>query len=508
MPKILKSRKYKDITVLEARLHERPEFAWVRSGQKQALNLFHAMAAEVPAYKDFLKSRKFSPSSVTRIADFSKIPPIDKDNYLRKYPTEMLCWRGDFTSRQWVISATSGSSGMPFYFPRSREQDSQYALSAELYLRSNFAIHKRTTLYIIAFPMGIWIGGVFTYEALKIISEKDEYKLSIMTPGIHKQEVIKAVKQFGKSFDQIIIGAYAPFLKDILEDGKHEGIRWSDYKVGFIFSAEAFTERFRDYVIRETKPDNILTATLNHYGTVDLGTMAHETPESILIRRELVDRQLLTVLFPENVRQPTFAQYHPGQFYFEEELGNLFCSANSGLPLVRYDLKDYGGILSQAHVHQRLLNAGIDIVQLKGQRKIDQSAWNLPFVYVYERNDFSVSYYAFQLYPDTIRHFVEQEELRIYLTGKFTIFVDYSKRGRQRLNLVFELQRNIEANNNLTASITQKLHQMLVEHSSEYRETFKIVGLAVKPRVRLLPYEDVAYFKPGIKQKWVLKDES
>jgi phenylacetate-CoA ligase len=505
MNQLLLPRGYRNAEVLQRKLHYEAESAWVRRGQKRALSLFHAMAHRVPAYSDFLKSHKFSPSSVKSFRDFHKIPPIHKDNYLRVYPKEMLCWDGEFAQGRWVISTTSGSTGKPYYFPRKRSQDWQYALSAELYLRNNFEIHKKSTLYIVAFPMGAWIGGLFTYEALKILAENGGYDLSIITPGIHKQEVINAVKQLGSSFDQIIIGAYAPFLKDILDDGVREGIDWKNLDVGFIFSAEAFTEKFRDYVFDMTQPDNPLKATLNHYGTVDLGTMAHETPESILIRRTLLESKKLDLIFPEHVRQATFAQYDPSLFYFEEESHNLFCTAYSGLPLVRYDLKDYGGVIKRGEVHKKLIANGINIENELQEAGLTKNTWNLPFVYVYERNDFSVSYYAFLVYPDMVRRALQADTFQNVITGKFTMLVDFSEQGRQELIIHVELRHGVTESVELSASIQDMAHSKLIEESSEYRETVKTVGDIVKPKVKLWKYEHPEYFRPGTKQKWVLK---
>jgi phenylacetate-CoA ligase len=463
------------------------------------------MAARVPAYKDFLKSQHFDPSSVQSIIDFKHIPVIDKNNYLRKYPKEMLCWDGEFSHGQWVISTTSGSTGEPYYFPREHLQDWQYAITAELYLRTNFRIQDKSTLYIVAFPMGAWIGGLFTYEALKLVAENGGYDLSIITPGIHKQEVINAVKQLGKSFDQIIIGAYAPFLKDILDDGARAGINWSDYDLGFVFSAEAFTETFRDYVFKVAKPQYPLLSTLNHYGTVDLGTMAHETPESILIRRELVQQDRLDILFPEKNRQATFAQYNPELFYFEEENQNLLCTAASGIPLVRYDLKDYGGVITRREVYERLADDDFDIIPKLRENGVIDSTWNLPFVYVYERNDFSVSYYAFLIYPDMIRRAIQTDELFRRITGKFTMLVDYDQAGRQQLHIYLEMQPGVHADEKFAEELRERIHVHLLQESSEYRETTLIVGKNAKPHVKLWPYEDPTYFRVGTKQKWVVK---
>ena len=507
MNHLLLPKGYRNSELLQKRLSSVPEKKWQQRGFERALQQFHAMSRRVPAYKEFLKSQGFSPKSVQTYEDFLRIPAIDKDNYLRKYPKEMLCWDGEFSHGQWVISSTSGSTGQPYYFPRENSQDWQYAVMAEQYLRANFRIQDRSTLYIVAFPMGAWIGGLFTYEALKIVAEHGGYDLSIITPGIHKKEVINAVKQLGKSFDQIIIGAYAPFLKDILDDGVREGIEWNRYKLGFVFSAEAFSEKFRDFVLKSTGTKDALRSTLNHYGTVDLGTMAHETPESIMIRRMLVQKDRLGLLFPEGDRQPTFAQYNPEMFFFESVNNNLLCTAYSGIPLVRYDLKDYGGTLSRTHVHQALAAHGIDVTARAEKAGIADTLLNLPFVYVYERNDFSVSYYAFLLYPDTVRRALQHDDYAAKITGKFAMQVDYNKEGRQQLHIRVELKYGITATKDFADELLRHLHNCLLNESSEYQETYKMVGPVVKPLIELLAYEDASYFMPGTKQRWVIKEK-
>ncbi|HEX9679027.1 MAG TPA: hypothetical protein VGA08_00180 [Candidatus Saccharimonadales bacterium] len=506
MPKLDLPYGFKDPVRLLHRLHVVAEPKWVRRGELRALKLFHEMAARVPAYKDFLKSNKFNSDKVKTIQDFKLIPVIDKDNYLRRYPKEMLVWDGDFSGKKWVISSTSGSTGEPYYFPREESQDWQYAVLAEMYLRHNFDIDKKSTLYIVAFPMGAWIGGLFTYEALKILAERGDYDLSVITPGIHKIEVINAIKQLGSKFDQIIIGSYAPFLKDILDDGTRAGIKWRDYDLGFIFSAESFSENFRDFIIKRAGLKNPLSCSLNHYGTVDMGTMAHETPISIAVRRRaFADDKLRQLLFPEPVKQPTFAQYIPELFYFEEQDYNLICSAYSGIPLVRYNLKDYGGLCTKQQVINALEQTGQSVDSLLHRDKINKKSWNLPFVYVYERNDFSISYYAFLVYPDTIRRALQNHKLHKYMTGKFTALVEYDNDGRQKLKVHAELRFGQKPMPSLIQKVNKLVHDSLFNDSSEYRELFRMIGEVSKPEIITWPYEDPTYFKPGTKQKWVIK---
>ncbi len=498
-------RGYQDSKSLHSRLlNDAPE-SWQRTGRSRALLLFKEMSQRVPAYKDFLKVHSIDPDNIKTFKDLKSVPAIDKDNYLRKYPKNMLCWDGEFGSGAWVISTTSGSTGKPYYFPRQSSQDWQYTITAEQYLLTNFNIDKNKTLYVVGYPMGAWIGGVFTYEAIKNVSEKG-YDLSIITPGIHKQEIINAIKQLAESFDQIIIGAYAPFLRDIIEDGEKEGINWKNINVKFIFSAEAFSETFRDYVSNRVGLKNVYKDTLNHYGTVDIGTMAHETPLSILIRRRLIDSDDMQLLFPERYKQPTFCQYDPAMFFFEEIKDTLYCSAYSGIPLFRYDLKDYGGVVPYKKAVGILKKNGYDIENELIANNLADTHWKTPFVYVYERNDFSVSYYAFNVYPEPIRKALQQKSIAEELTGKFTIYVDYAKNGQQRLYVVAERTSSSKEDSLVLAKRSRDLiHEMLLRESTEYPELFQMKGVIAKPVVTLRNYEDPEYFKPGTKQKWVKK---
>ena len=492
-------------TLLQA-LSTAPETVRLQAGAERALALFRDAADRVPAYARHLKAHGLDPATVRDIGDWPSIPRTDKAEYLRGSSRSDLCWDGEFAGGQWTISTTSGSTGEPFYFPRTTEQDDQYALTAEMYLRTQFKIHERSTLYIVAFPMGAWIGGLFTYEAISRVAERGNYPLSIITTGINKLEIINAVKNLGHEFDQVLIGSYAPFLKDIIDDGIRAGMNWSDYNLGFIFSAEAFSEDFRDYIIAKTGLTNTYLDTLNHYGTVDLGTMAHETPLAILIRRMASSRPALhEAIFGHTTKVPTLAQYLPELFYFEEEQGELLCTAASGYPLVRYDLKDHGGIITLGRMENIFDSYGLNLRAEAEAAGISDTIWNLPFVYVYERSDFSVSFFAFQIYPETIKKALDKGNLAERLTGKFTMEVEYDGEGAQQLIVNIERKPETTESAELVSEVVEAIVSQLLAENSEYRRTHEEYAERVYPLVRFWPYEDPTYFRPGTKQKWIKK---
>ena len=472
-------------------------------GQRRALKLFHDMSKRVPAYIDFLKKNNFDPTTVKNINDFKNVPAVSKDNYLRKYSLEDLSWDGKLASKQLIFCTTSGSTGEPFYFPHQTDQDWQYVALAELYLRDNFQIHRKSTLYINGFPMGAWIGGTFTHKAIRMVAEKGEYELSIISPGIHKKEIIKAVKALGDKFDQVIIGSYGPFMKDIIDDGNSMNIQWDKYNIGMIFSAEGFTETFRDHVAKKAGIKNPIQRTLNHYGTVDLGTMSYETPISILARKLAIkNNEIYHSLWGDSIKLPTLTQYIPELFYFEKGDETLYCSAFSGLPLVRYDLKDIGGVNTFDEISKVFKDSGINLPQEAKKNSISK-IWKLPFVWVFERNDFSVSLYAFQIYPATIRNVLQMSKYKAKVTGKFTMLVKFDANHNQYLEVNVELMRGKKGDKSLEKEIVNSIIKQLTNDSSEYRETIKVKGKKIHPQVVFWDYEDETFFKPGIKQKWV-----
>jgi phenylacetate-CoA ligase len=501
-------RDFHDPVKLLTRLKKEPESGWIKRGERRALSLFRLMSQRVPAYKDFLKKKKINPEKIKTINDFKSVPTIDKDSYLRTYPLKALCWDGKLAQKRLAFSSTSGSTGQPYYFPREIDQDWQYAICAEAYLRENFEIHKRSTLYVNGFALGVWIGGLFTYQAIRLLAERGNYQLSIINPGIIKKDIVAAVKNIGHHFDQIIIGGYPPFIKDAIDDGLASGLDWKKYQLGFIFSAEAFTEKFRDYIIRKAGLKNAYKDTLNHYGTVDLGTMSHETPLSVLLRRLGVkNKKLYQALFSQVQKQPTLTQFVPELFYFEVEGDDLICSAASGLPLVRYDLKDRGGIFTLSEINRKFTALGFNILEKAKEAGIQKTIWNLPFVYVYERRDLSTTLYGLNVYPETVRGALQNRKVEKAVTGKFTMLTKFDQNLDQYLEINVELKAKIKPTARLKKLVTLLIVDKLRLENSEYRKLYQEIPGRALPKIVFWPYEDSLYFRSGGKQKWVIKNK-
>lgn len=500
------SRPLDDVAKAERALRTDDSHIWEKRGEKAVLALFKSASKRVPAYKDFLKKNRIRPELIRTIADFKTLPLIDKNNYLRAYTPAALSWDGAFMNSYRTYASTSGSTGAPYYFPRERDETDKYALLAELYLRAQYKIQKQTTLYVNCFAMGAWIGGLFTYQAIERLAENGGYALHQITPGLAKEEALKAIRELGPRYEQIIIAGYPPFVKDLIDQGSAEGMNWKNHKIGFIFSAEGFNERFRDYMAEAVGQDNALLGSLNHYGTVDLGTMAYETPSAALLRRMAIqDTKFFGALFGQAHRLPTLAQYIPEHFYFESINSGLVCSTDAGFPLLRYDLKDQGGVRSFEEV-LTLANTSKDGFTKKAKTAgINTSVFKLPFVYLYERADFSVTLYGANIYPEHIRQALEGVRCKKFATGKCTLRIVEARGHEPRLEVNIELKRGINPRADFKSISRNAIVETLLEHNSEFRSNYSHLPKKMLPRINIWPFGDSHYFSARGKQKWTEK---
>ncbi len=486
-------------------IYQKKSDYWKKVRENKSLEIFNLAAGQVKAYKDFLKKAKIQPSKIKTYADFKKVLPVNKDNYLRSYPWEKLCVSNSLVHQSLVLTSTSGSTGTPFYFPRNGMLDSQSAIYHQMFMQtSGIDIHK-STLVLVCFGMGVWIGGVITYQAFKTISERG-YPLTILTPGVNKREIFEALKNIGPKYEQLILCGYPPFMKDVIDEAKANGVNWNDFNMKVIFAAEAFSEKFRDYIMRKTGMKNPYRDTMNIYGSADLGTMAQETPVSIMIRRlALKNKNIYRKLFGEANRLPTFAQFNPEFINFECDNENVYCTGDNILPLVRYAIGDHGGAHDFSEVEQIFKEEGVDL-QLEAKRAgITDTITELPFVYVYERSDLSTKLYGAIIFPEYVKVALQDLTVEKYTTGKFTMYTQHDDNQDEYLEINVELKPGITESEWLKSEVTRLISASLIEKSAEHKNNAHMMPGKVEPRIIFWPHEHPQHFQTGIKQKWVKK---
>lgn len=489
-------------------LKTKPAIYWQREGEKYIDKLIKFTVKTVPAYQKFLQEKGINYKKISGVKDLKKIPTIDKNNYLKNYSYLELFPNKNITIAR-TISATSGSTGEPFYFPRGENLDEQGKYVFEVFLNNQWEIENLKTLVIISFGLGIWIGGMHNYYIFYELANK--YKLTIVPTGPNKELILKSFKKLIPYFDQVIIVGYPPFIKDLVDEGEEGEINWKKYKIRILNAAESFSERFRNYMGKKFGLKNLINDNINIYGTVELGTMATETAFANLIRKIAIEKdKVFKAIFPEANRTPTLAQYHPYIVYFEEKDGLILASGyGESIPLIRYSFPDRGGVISFDEMVKRLRSVGVDIFKEAEKYKIKNKILKLPFVYVYERSDFAVSLVGILIYPEYIKNALLKKNLQRYVTGKFSMLVDYDQKMNQKLKIHIELKKEIKENEKIKEEIKKSITNALIKNSTEYNYLYSTASTQYKkqlePEIYLHFYEDPRYFKPGIKQKWTIK---
>jgi phenylacetate-CoA ligase len=464
--------------------------------QEIALRLFQDVAASVPAYQAFLAERGINPQNIQTLADFQNLPKINKENYISRYSLPQLCNNGKVGSCD-MIAASSGSTGKPTFWPRFITDELEIATRFEQIFHDSFHADTKPSLAVICFTLGTWVGGMFTTNCCRHLAAKG-YPITVITPGNNKTEILRIVQELGGNFEQVVLLGYPPFLKDVIDTGIANGMQWRQYHIKLVMAGEVFSEEWRNLVGERIGSQNLYDDFASMYGTADAGVLGNETPLSICIRRFLAATPAAAkALFGES-RLPTLVQYDPCSRFFEVEDGNLLFSGNNGVPLIRYSIFDQGGLITYTEMLEFLAEWGFNpITELENHRGIHQ----LPFVYVFGRSNFTVSYFGANIYPENVTVGLEQPIIREWVTGKFVIQVKEDADKNRFLSVVVELAPGVEDHEEKILSIiTAAILTQLLRLNSEFANYVPLQYQT--PLVELKPTGDVEYFPVGVKHKY------
>jgi phenylacetate-CoA ligase len=471
-----------DVPATERALRTRPASYWVTNGERRALKLFHAAAQRVPAYKAFLRSHGIAHTDVRTIEDLERVPFTDKQNYINHYPLAERCWDGALHESS-LIAVSSGTSGEPKFWPRGGRQEMEAALIHEMAYRSLFDIHRRKTLAVIGFPMGIYVSGVATLLPTWLIAPR-KYPLTAVSVGNHKDQALKVIKELGKQYDQVLLVGHPFFVKDLIETGRRERVSWKKLNVRMLFCSEGFSEQWRRYLNAQAGLASNAMSSFNTYGSSELLLMGHETPVSVAVRRTIKTSHV-----------PNLFQYNPLQRFIQTDGEELLFTADSGIPLIRFNLHDAGEVMSFAQGTAPL-------------KKLPRGVWKLPFVTLRGRADHTLVFYAANIYPEHVHSALNAPRFLNNITGKFTMRKDYDKKQEAYLELNVELQPKIRASTTLRDKLAVHVTKELRRINMEYDFLWEHLGKDLTPRVILRPYQHPTYFRPGLKPKYIIKDHT
>jgi phenylacetate-CoA ligase len=418
--------------------------------------LFHDAARNVPAYRHFLAERGVDTASIRTLPDYAALPVVTKENYVRAYPLPERCRGGSLDGCD-TVALSSGSSGRPTVWPR-RLVDELAATERFAEIFRTFGADEHRTLAVICFPLGNWVGGMFTAAACRHLATQG-FRLTVATPGNVVDEILRVVDALGPLYEQVVLLGYPPFVKNVVDRGSG----WPDRRLRLVFAGEVFSERWRDLVAGRAGIADPVTHTAALYGTADAGVLGIETPSSVRLRRELSGTTFA------GGRLPTLVEYDPGHRYFETDGDALLFTADGAVPLIRYDIGDEGGILPG----------------------------NL--VYVFGRRLFAVSLYGANVYPENVAEALEADDVVGWTTGRFVLRTPESDDGDRYLDVTVELAPGHDGEGRETR-VAEAIRAYLPGVNSEFAHY--VPAARQLPTVRFRPIGDPDNFPLGVKHRY------
>ena len=484
-------------TFLNTPLETKLQHSLNTNAEQAILALCQEVAAEVPAYKAFLAEQQIDPELINTFDDFQSLPLLTKKNYINNYPLPCLCRHGQLENCD-LVAVSSGSTGNPTFWPRFLSDEFEIATRFEQIFYYSFQADKRTTLAIVCFTLGTWVGGMYTANCCRHLAAKN-YPIIVTTPGNNKPEILRIIRDLAPLFEQTVLLGYPPFLKDVIDTGIAEGIKWSKHAVKLVMAGEVFSEEWRTLVSERIGSTNYYYDSASLYGTADAGVLGNETPLTICIRRFLAQNaDAVKSLFGES-RLPTLVQYDPTSRFFETKDGTLLFSGDNGIPLIRYHISDRGGIISYAEMMAFLRDRGFDPEkELKATG--DRGTYPFPFVYIFGRSHFTISYYGANIYPENVLVGLEQPGIRDWVTGKFVMEVKQDEDKNSCLSITVELAPTITADVEKEKAIAFSLYTQLLRLNSEFANYVSPENHL--PQVTLLPFGNPDYFPEGVKHRY------
>ncbi|GAB7037148.1 MULTISPECIES: phenylacetate--CoA ligase family protein [Catenuloplanes] len=456
------------------------------AGDLPVLELFRDVAGTVPAYRRFLHDQGVDPATVR---DPAAVPLMTKAGYLERYPLAERC-RGGRLDTASVVALSSGSSGKAMVWPRTAGDEEPVTARFAQVFGDGFQARSRRTLAVVCFALGNWVGGMYTVAACRRLAD-DGWPVTVATPGNNVDEIVRVIEELGGSYDQTVLLGYPPFVKNVIDAGRAWGVDWPAYRVKLVLAGEAFSEQWRDLMADRAGIDDPVSGVASLYGTADAGVLGNETPLSVRVRRFLDRRpDIASPLFGDS-RLPTLVQYDPADRRFEPGPGRtLTFSADGTVPLVRYHIADEGGVLPHGELLGLCRAHGFD----------PGDGPDLPFVYVFGRSMFTVSFFGANVYPENVTAGLERPPVSDWATGRFVLSTAEDADRDRVLSVVVELAAGEKPSAPRERAAGQAIRAELLRLNSEFAHY--VPADRQTPRIELRPAGDPEFFPAGVKHRY------
>jgi phenylacetate-CoA ligase len=430
------------------------------SRKRAAAAFFHARRT-VPAYQEFLRQH-----DAEHPASFQDIPPMDKENYIKRWPIEALCRGGRLPLRGAVIDESSGSSGTASNWVRGRAERLATRRLIQYSARATFGDDSFVLLN--CFALGPWATGMNVSMSLV-----DRCVLKSIGPDVGK--VVATLKFLGPKYRYVITG-YPPFLKILVDTAD---IDWTQYDVCAVVGGEGMSEPLRAALNKRFRK------TISSFGASDLEiNLAVETSFTIALRQAIAADESLGRDLYGHEPLPMIFQYDPLNCLVEsDDDRSLLFTVNrleNVSPRVRYNIHDRGIVHTMASVGDVLRDHRVTIPAV-------DPTLDLPLLFHWGRQNNSVGFYGCKITPEDIQHVILRVPALASKVANFALHPFEDADANKRLELWLELEDGIampETTGDLDAAVWRELAAV----NQDFRESVKMIPAGRSPTVKLFAF--------------------
>jgi len=385
----------------------------------------------VPGYRDFINR-----TSGGNFIEFTDIPIMDKDNFIRKYPLEQV-HKGGKIPTEGYMDPSSGTSGRRTLWIRGK--DEIHNAQKMMNLVRNLFLEGDDYVLINMFLPSAWSLGL----------------MRGLGPNIY--EAYETMKDLGTQQKYLIMG-HTSLMKYFVKECPFD---LAEYDVTFLLGGEHMSRALHSYFL-ESGVKKILSG----YGASDIHFTVGIQEEFAQKLQELCwrNKTLKKALTGSESGLPFFFQYSPLQDYIEEVDGRLIFTDLDHMrvsPRIRYDLGDRGKILRMSFVQEVLADFDIEL----------EPFTSLPLICLYGRVMHSILFDDIEFAFDDLELAVLDTELGEYMNQyAYNLFTDAD--GVEQLEFWVELKEGVSANQFDHTVAQERVYAALGEINHEFSQEF------------------------------------
>jgi phenylacetate-CoA ligase len=424
---------------------------------------FYNARRTVPAYREFLREQGKENPEV-----FEEIPPMDKANYIKRWPIEMLCQGGKLPLRGAVIDESSGSSGTASNWVRGTDERAAARRLIQYSARSTFG--DESFILLNAFALGPWATGMNVSMAMV-----DRCVLKSIGPDV--QKVVASLKLLGPKYRYVITG-YPPFLKVLVDTAD---LDWSQYDVCAVVGGEGMSEPLRAALNR------CFRKTISSYGASDLEiNLGVETSFTIALRQAIASNASLGEDLYGREALPMIFQYDPLNILVESDADRSLLFTINRLenvsPRIRYNIHDRGVVRSMAAAADVLRDHRVHL-------ESDGPSLDLPLLFHWGRQDNSVGFYGCKITPEDIQNVLLRLPSLGSSVANFGLRPYEDAQANKRLELLLELADTVPIpQGEAAATLNDDIWRELAAVNQDFRESVRMIPTERRPTVKFFPF--------------------